>query len=575
MKKTAPIKWVIIFLILSGFISLASAFDVSQLQWRQGISGKLLRGEEITYMGYSIKVIAFPSPVEAEKYSEIPSEPVEPFVGLNISKNGSFINTTVLGLGDSYIVPDGELKVTATQLPSKSAKEWLFERYNPWAMIELNPRGIPHIEVSVKTDYNEYISLPATEIVATVTLKNTGSADAVNVDMHIDTELPVKRGSSKYHYERVRKEESITNTITFASPVITEKKSYGISANLSGYDVKDISYTAKFLNTILIVPEPQQIPNLKKSINARIYLKDYAMVSLSLKNNGKYDLKNVSITDSLPKGFKLMGNNSLHWVVDIPANGEWDSRYLIKPQESNKDGTVLPAATAEFLMKNEYYIIQSNRPEIVVYGPKVVLNKQTDVSEIKPGDTVTVTVTAENTGSTPTKVFIRDELPKGATIVSGSTAYEEYIEANKKVSFSYTLKIDSEPPIKLPPASAEYYELGTKGGKISTMSKEVEIRIKALSKISEDVPTPVITTPAPTPVTPVTPVMTVIESDNSTSSNVVNGMDEPLSDKPRVELPDEVYALLNFMLGCNENSTDNSRSDAAYNACKFFEHKKV
>ncbi|NJD78206.1 MAG: DUF11 domain-containing protein [Candidatus Methanoperedens sp.] len=556
MKYTALI-WIVISIILPLYIGPAHAFDTSQLQFRDGVSGKLIRGEELSYAGYSIKIIGFPSPVTSEKYEDVPDEPVEPFVMLNISKNGSFINSTALGSGESYIVPDGELKITADQLPSPNAREWIFQNYHPWAVIKLNPRGTPKLDVLVETDYDSYISSPATEITATVTIANNGFADAKNVDLYFDTELPLKRESLKYHYESLKIGESITETITLSPPYIDEKKSYDIRANLSGYDAKDIPYKVESLTTIIIVPESQQMPGLKKSTNARIYLKDYAMVSLSLKNNANYDLKNVSIKDSLPKGFKLMGNKSLNWVVNIPAKGEWDSRYLIKPLEANNDGVTLPAATAEFRIKGEYYIIQSGRPEILIYGPKVELTKLADVTEVNPGDTVTVTVTAINTGGTPTKVTIWDQNPQDN---GNRTMHEEFLEAGRDFKFSYTVKIDSEQPIILPRATAEYYELGATGGKITTESKELEIAI---------IPPPVITPEEETP---------VVESIDNSSYPAISeetGIYDPvqevpeepeIAETPSNEQPAEINGFLNLLLGC-DNGTDDKTPSAA---CDYF-----
>ncbi len=566
MKYTAPI-WIVISIILSLYIAPAHAFDTSQLQFRDGVSGKLIRGEELTYSGYSVKVVGFPAPVVSEKYQDVPDEPVEPFVALNISKNGSFINTTVLGVGESYIVPDGELKITADQLPSPKAMEWIFQSYHPWAVIKLNPRGTPKLDVLVETDYDSYISSLATEITATVAIANNGFADANNVDLYLDTELPLKRGSLKYHYESLKIGESITETVTLSSPYITEKKSYDIRANLSGYDAKAIPYTIESLANIIIVPESQQMPNLKKSTNARIYLKDYAMVSLSLKNNANYDLKNVSIKDSIPKGFKLMGNNSLHWVVNIPAKGDWDSRYLIKPVESNNDGVILPVATAEFRVKGEYYIVQSNRPEIVVYGPKIELTKLADVTEVNPGDTVTVTVTAINTGGTPTKVTLWDQNPDDGN----RTVHEEFLEAGKDFKFSYTVKIDSEQPIILPRATAEYYELGTEGGKVTTESQDLKITIKP--------PPPIITPPPPEEQTP-----TNESIDNSTYSDSINGetgtydpaQDVQVPEEPKIaeippnEQPVEINGFLNLLLGCNENNGIDDSFYTPSTACNYF-----
>jgi len=54
---------------------------------------------------------AFSAPVESEKYQDRPIEPVEPFVGLNISKKGIFLNTTFLGQGDHLSLLTGNLRL--------------------------------------------------------------------------------------------------------------------------------------------------------------------------------------------------------------------------------------------------------------------------------------------------------------------------------------------------------------------------------------------------------------------------------------------------------------------------------
>lgn len=557
-KKHGLIKLAMITLILSGFISIALALDNPALQWAPGVSAKLQREGNISLGEYSVTAVSFPAPVEHDKYLNTPAEPVDPSVGLNISKNGILIDTIVLGLAETYITPDNELKVTANDMPSKDSPEWLYESYAPWATIELDPRGKPDLAVSVETDKNEYTSSSATEIVTVVTLTNTGTADAFNVDMHIKTDLPMKRGSLNFHYDRV-KIGSASETITFSSPNIAETKSYEIVANVTGYDVKELPFTTESQNTVSIFTEPQVSLSIKKSANERVYLKDFAIVSLSVKNNAKYDLKNVSVTDYVPDGFKLTNNNSLHWVIDLPAMGDWDFHYLIKPQVPDPDGIVLPSAIAEFTQKNEFYSVKSNEVAVVVYGPRIVLDKKADVSEINPNDIVTVTVVARNTGSTPTRVTVRDALPQEATIVSGSTSTDAYLEANNEVSFSYTLKINSKQQIKLPRATAEYYELGSKGSKISTESQELEIKIKSPVVITTEAPAPEIT--APQPVQTPTPVPTEAQIPQSEKP-----VDQSAVRKPQMS-PAEVDSLLNLLLGCND-STDPSLAASA--GCKFY-----
>lgn len=549
-KSCGLVHWVIIFLILSGFISSASGFEFSQLQWDEGVSGKLQRNGVISYKEYSVKVVAFPPPVESDRYRDVPSEPVDPFVGLKISKNGTTIDTAVLVPGDSYITPDGELKVTALGLPSSMSKEWLYESYAPWAIIELTPRATPDIEVFIDIE-EDYAT--SSDIIATVQIENTGFADAVNVDMSIATELQLKRGQLKYHYDKIETGDSITETIAFTPPHLLEQKEYGIFVNVSGYDVKDILYTAES-ETYVTIEAPFLGLTIRKSANSKIYLRDNAMISLSLKNNGNNDLKNVSITDSLPDSFKLVGNATLDWVANIPAGGEWDYRYQVKPLESNKDGIVLPPASAEFTIKEEFFSIESNQPKIKVYGPNIVLTKQANVSEIDPKETVNVimvTVTAENTGNAPTKVLVRDVLPENATIMNGNTTYEEFLESNNTASLNYSIIIESSPPIKLPPATADYYELGTRGAKISTASEEIVIGIKAPEEIlPEPAPEAIETGPAP---------------DINVTLPAVNGSSDNATDSSNIKR--EFIAILNFIFGCDENSSSSS------DICNFSEIK--
>ena len=549
------IKWAMAIFIISWLITVSAAFDLTQLQWGTGTSGTLKSDEVISYNGYSVKVVDFNKPVESDSMNR-PIEPVEAFVGLNILKNGTLINKTMLGRGESYTSTDGELKVTAIDFPASLGKEWLYESYKPWVKLELRPAGKPRFDLSVNMG-DEYISAQNTEIAVNVIVSNPGTADMLNVDLEVGTDLPLLRGKLKFYYDKILKGSQVSETITFSTPIIKELTKYNISTNVSGSDIKGISYNGFHLNTTLIVPPPQQIPILKKSSNAKIYLKDYNMVSLSFKNTLNYELKNVSITDTLPKGFKQISNNSLKWLVNVPANGEWSSRYIVKPIEADKDGIIFPAAKAEFELQNEYYMVQSNKPETIVYGPRIELNKQTDVSEITSGDTVTVTITAVNKGSTPSKVNITDTVPGDVTLLSGSTMLEEYLEANKEVKLSYKIRSSSEIPFKLPAAEADYFELGDRGAKISTKSQEPLIRIKAP-------PTPVPTllpAPVPTIEPEIEALLAPVNDPSEGAVPVVDVKEQPeqpeileqpeIAEQEPVEPSIDSNVLLKVILGCD------------------------
>ncbi|MFZ3383199.1 MAG: hypothetical protein WA144_04665 [Candidatus Methanoperedens sp.] len=558
-KISRPINWILIFVVLLYFVSIAAAYE--GLEWEDGISGTLKRNEVISFMGYTVKVVAFSAPVESEKYQDRPIEPVEPFVGLNISKNGIFLNTTFLGQGDSFITADGEFKVEAEKLPLGSSKDWLYESYSPWSTLKLSQRGKPELEITIETD-DEYLSTPNTEIIANIIMKNTGTAAINNVDLEVGSELLLVRGNLKYHYETLMKGDEITETVSFSTPLVANLKKFKIFVNSSGLDVKNNLYQATQLKTILIAPQPQQAPSLIKNTNPKAYLKDVIMVSIYFKNNADYELKNVSIVDSVPKGFKQLSNNTLRWVVNVGPNKEWYFRYLLKPTEA---GDVLfPSTKAEFNNKNEIYMIQSNRPETVIYGARIELSKQADKLQINPGDEVTVTVIAKNSGSTPTMISIKDELPSDTTLINGTTTLEEYLEAGKESSFSYTLSSNSGEPVKLPPAKAEFFELGSTGTKLTKMSKELLLSISPPS------------TPEPTPEPipegfeiPVDPVEGDIPQE--VPEYAVNTIQEPESPMIAESTPPFVDAnsVLNLLMGCDNITDTVPQISMATDVCTF------
>jgi uncharacterized repeat protein (TIGR01451 family) len=468
-----------------------------------------------------------------------------------------------MGQVESFIYSDGVFKVTAVELPLGLSTDWLYESYNPWVKLELNQRGKPQSEISLNAD-DEYVSAPNTEITLKIKLQNTGMADLTNVDMDIGTDIPLLSGKLKYHYETLKKGTEFNEIVTFSTPVVSELKKYDIYVNSSGFDIKDELYKSIKIKTIYIAPSTQQAPSLSKSTNAKAYLKDLIMVSISLKNNANYDLKNVSIIDTIPKGFKQVSNNSLQWSVNIAPGGEWYFRYLLKPTEANSQGVLFPATRAELKIKNEFYMIQSNRPETIIYGPRIDLTKQSDVFEMTPGDAVTITVVAVNNGSTPTMVKIQDTLPSDTTLISGATTLEEYLEANKEMRFSYTFRSNSDGEIRLPPATAEYFELGSTGTKINTMSNDLLIRLK---------PPP---TPEPTPEPIVEIPVNYTEEGNI--SEIVEPVVEipqpppepPFIGEPRPEpLSVDSNAILNLLMGCENISGIASRINTTAEVCSF------
>jgi hypothetical protein len=163
---------------------------------------------------------------------------------------------------------------------------------------------------------------------------------------------------------------------------------------------------------------------------------------------------------------------------------------------------------------------------------------------------VTVTIVAVNKGSTPSRVNITDTVPDDVTLLTGSTMLEEYLEANKEMKFSYTIRSNSEGSYTLPAAVADYFELGDTGAKITTRSQEVLIRIKPP-------PTPMPTPAAEPTIEPEVEALLTPDSDPSNETQpVVEATESPelpgIAEQESVTNSIDGNVILDVILGCDK-----------------------
>jgi hypothetical protein len=170
-----------------------------------------------------------------------------------------------------------------------------------------------------------------------------------------------------------------------------------------------------------------------------------------------------------------------------------------------------------------------------------------------------------NKGSTPTRVNITDTVPDDVTLLTGSTMLEEYLEANKEIKFSYTIRSNSESPYTLPAAEADYFELGESGAKITTRSQEVLIRIK---------PPP---TPVPTPafeptIEPEVEALLALVDEPSIETVPVVDITEQSESQPTVEEETvnpsiDGNVILNLILSCDKITDIDPQNNMIYEVC--------
>ncbi|CAG0949734.1 hypothetical protein METP3_00137 [Methanosarcinales archaeon] len=470
----------LIIVLLCVGVNPAASFSQSEIEWAPAVTGTLYKGNSLSNGDYTVKAVQLASPVKGFKNFKgeiVPETPVEPSVLLEIYKNGVLIKEIVMTLqSEAYKDPDYEVMVSATEFTAKSAREWVYEYYNPWAKISISLRGKPKLEITVKTDKTTYTSHSDQAITAKVTIKNNGDAFAQNVYLDLDTGgLKLRGGDEKElhkYYLRVEKGTSqIFDTIMLV-PSLIDQKSYNFSINAKYDDLKNLKYNSISVTPITVSPQ-QNYFIISKAVRDRMYLKNTATVMITVSNGGIYDIFNIHINDSINDNFDLKTDTPIGWDIPLLKPGEdWRTTYNIKPMEASLSGYIIPAAIADFTVNNKPYTASSQITTMVVNGPKIILNKTVSKSIVNISELVTVTVSIKNVGDIGARFEAKDTLPDSVNLAGGSTSLAEWLDANSIQGFSYNISIENEGMIELPSAVLNYTGVEYRGTTREVQSSE-------------------------------------------------------------------------------------------------------
>lgn len=472
----------LIVILLSMSLASAATYSPNDIEWATAVSGTLNKGSTLTNGEYTVKAVQFTSPVHGLKDINgniVPETDVDPSVFLEVYKNGILIKELIMNLySEAYIDPDYEVKVSATGFTAKNAKEWVYEFYNPSATISIAIRALPKLEVTVTTDKTAYTSYSDQIIIGKVTVKNSGDAFIKNVDVNLNIgELKLRGGDAgqlHQYYYKLQKGESQSFEVILVVPELIDQKSYTLSAEAKGYDVKELEYKAALSTTSATVSPKQNYISISKAVRDRIYLRDIVPVRITVSNGGMYDAYNVYVNDSMNEYFELKTNTSLQWYFPVIKSGEWkDMTYSIKPIEASINGFTVPAAAAQFTVNSKPYSVSSKTTNVVVNGPKIVLNKTVDRPVVNISEDVTVTLSINNVGDIATRAEVKDYLPDGVTLVSGQTSIPSiFLELNTPNGTSYIIRMNREGTIELPAAVANYTGVEYRGTTRSVLSSD-------------------------------------------------------------------------------------------------------
>lgn len=453
------------------FVLSMTACAADNIEWVEKKDGaKLYWGETINVEGYDIK---------AEDFNE------DGMVFVSISKDGEKLKTSPLTPGLEFEYND-EIKVYAQKVDpnyeviTKDGREFKTGKWNPYAELDILLRGKPGFDIDVETKKDTYDSKLTGDnrIGITINVKNDGEAKAQNVVLTVDTDgLEVFNGKTKYTYTKILKGETVEPiSLTLKASTPWEDTDYNISVKTACEDIKSKKYEHAGYKIIKIEKKWDLI--ISKSFIKERHMGENVPVSVTIRNAGLCDINNIVLKDSIVSNMHLQKDAALEKTLSLKSGETAEDvfKYTLVPEKPGE--YTFPKTIATFTLSNgqSQQVESDNSEKITIYGPYIEITKTVNKQQLSPGDELTVTVTAKNTGNIDASVTVTDTVPSEAKLISGETSFKQVLESNGgSKTITYIMQMNKEGEIKLPACKASFLDLDKYSGEVYSEAPVVSV----------------------------------------------------------------------------------------------------
>jgi uncharacterized repeat protein (TIGR01451 family) len=468
MAKKIVLIGLLAVCVFSIFSMTAAAEEIEWVEKQDG--AKLYWGGTINVEGYEIK---------AEDFNE------DKMVFVSISKDGEKLKTSPLTAGLEFDYND-EIKVYAQnvdpnyEIITKDGKEFKTGNWNPYAQLDILVRGKPSFDIDVETKKDTYDSKITGDrrIDVTINVKNDDEAKAENVVLTVDTDgLEVLSGKTKYTYSNILKEGTVTPiNLTLKASTPWEDTDYNISVKTTCEDIKGKKYENIGYKVIKIEKKWDLV--VSKSFIKERHMGQTVPVSVTVRNAGLCDINDIVLKDSIVSNMHLQKDATFEKTLSLKAGEKAEDvfEYTLVPEKPGE--FTFPQTVATFTLSNgqDEEVKSDNSEKIMIYGPYIELTKTIDKQQLNPGDKLTVTVTAKNTGNVDASVTVTDTVPSEAKLISGETSFKQVLASGGgSKTITYIMQMNKDGEIEIPACKASFLDLDKYSGEVSSETYKVNV----------------------------------------------------------------------------------------------------
>ena len=186
------------------------------------------------------------------------------------------------------------------------------------------------------------------------------------------------------------------------------------------------------------------------NIHSAVIQNDYITYKISVKNNGKDDVNNIHIYDTVPEGTKFIAvydegtekNGRLTWVKDVKAGEEVIVSFRVKViLEKDAEGK-------EITQIDNTAIVNGNETE-TTHNPIILPRKEVktiaqnangelkelDNQAVVPGSRLRYYVSLSNNSEFDGTTMVTDQIPEGTTLIEGTISEGGEVDENNVITW--------------------------------------------------------------------------------------------------------------------------------------------
>ena len=181
-----------------------------------------------------------------------------------------------------------------------------------------------------------------------------------------------------------------------------------------------------------------------------VYIDERAYFLLEMENLLSVPLDDVTVEVKLPEDLVMDPDSDTKWNFSF---GPYQKKMLDYSLKGLKPGTYeLNGTVIKVNYEGKSYSRILNDTELIIHGPLINVSKYAYPESAILHDEINITIDVVNDGDRAAHITVSDQLPAGATVISGVAGGSLVLHPEDTFSLNYTVRMDRAGDIVIPSA---------------------------------------------------------------------------------------------------------------------------